>query len=588
MQSIQSLLGTRFADAFTKAFGPDFKSADPQIKPSNNAQFGDFQANAAMGLASRLGKNPRAIAQELVSHLDLSGLAQKPEIAGPGFINIKLDEAFLSNQLTAFIADPYSGIEASHNQEGLVVLDYSSPNVAKEMHVGHLRSTIIGDAIARILSATGSQVLRQNHLGDWGTQFGMLIEHITDLGWHTNGAHSISDLNQLYKEAKAKFDADPAFAERARSRVVLLQAGDEQTIKLWQFLIEESKKHFASVYATLGVLLDEGDYCGDSFYNPWLAPTVEELKKAGKAVESNGAMCVFPEGFTTKDGTPSPLILQKSDGGYGYDTTDMAAIRYRIREKKARRIIIVTDARQRQHFAMIFKAAAEAGWIPEGVVAEHVFFGSVNGDDGKPFKSRSGETIKLSDLLDEAVARAFAVVSSKNPELPEDERKNVARIVGIGAVKYADLSNDKVKDYVFSWDRMLAFDGNTAPYLQNAYVRIQSIFRKAKDHGVVFPEFATPTNASVQISESAERMLALKLLQFPETLTLVSKTLEPHRLCTWLYELASLYHQFYEHCPVLSAPTPSIRDSRLLLSAQVARFLEKGLNLLGIEVVPRM
>lgn len=588
MESISNHLAPRFRAALSKAFGPDYAETDPVLRPSGNPQFGDFQANLAMGLSKKLGKQPRQVATELLAHLDLTGLAKEPEVAGPGFINITLDNRFLAQLLSESPFQPQ--VSKPQTTQAPVVVDYSSPNVAKEMHVGHLRSTIIGDAICRVLEATGQPVLRQNHLGDWGTQFGMLIEHILDLGWSPEGAHSISDLNQLYKDAKAKFDQDPAFEQRSRSRVVLLQGGDPQTLGLWQLLIAESKEHFASVYKTLGVLLDEGDYRGESFYNPFLADTVEELKTLGLAGVSEGAVCAFPQGFKGPEGNPIPLILQKSDGGYGYDTTDMAALRYRIRTLGAQRIIYITDSRQMAHFAMCFQTAKEAGWITPEIKAQHIHFGSVLGEDGKPFKSRSGETVKLADLLTEAVDRALDVVQKKNPDLAPDKQKEIARIVGIGAVKYADLSGDRIKDYVFSWDRMLAFDGNTSPYLQNAYVRIRSIFRKAGATGVagVAADGTLGPVGPVVLTETAEKNLALKLLQFPELLEGVSRSLELHRLCTWLYELATAYHQFYERCPVLTAPDSGTVASRLTLSARVATALETGLKLLGIEVVPQM
>lgn len=603
MTSIQSVLTASFQSAMAAAFGPEYSQADPSIRPSANPQFGDFQANAAMGLAKALGKAPRVIASEIVAKLDLSSIALQPEIAGPGFINIKLEPSFLERLAREAAADPSCGA-IGDTGDGPVVVDYSSPNVAKEMHVGHLRSTIIGDAIARILKFAGQKVIRQNHLGDWGTQFGMLIEHISDLGWTPTGEHGIADLNQLYKDAKGKFDADPVFADRARKRVVALQAGDQPTVELWQLLIDESKVHFRDVYATLGVLLDDQDYRGESFYNPLLVPTVAELERIGLARMSEGAICAFPEGFLGPEGQAVPLILRKSDGGYGYDTTDMAAIRFRIQELKARRMIYVTDARQRQHFSMIFKAAEEASWLPRGVLAEHVFFGSVLGDDGKPFKSRSGETVKLSDLLVEAVNRAFELVSTKNPEMPEAERREIARVIGIGAVKYADLSNDRVKDYVFSWERMLAFDGNTAPYLQNAYVRIRSILRKAADEATASMDQAGRDLArelvaaldqsrallagEILVQEAAERALVLGILALPATAASAGQSLEPHRICTWLYDLATSYHQFYERCPVITAPDPATRRSRLALSALTARALAQGLDLLGIGVVSRM
>jgi len=579
MTDVQTTLHDAFRAAIAAAFGPEFADADPLIRLSANPEFGDYQANAAMGLAKRLHRPPREVAQAIVSGLELSDIAEKPGIAGPGFINIRLSASFLNRAARELASDPRLGIPAAESPE-TVVVDYSCPNVAKEMHVGHLRTTIIGDAIARILAFLGHRVIRQNHLGDWGTQFGMLIEHIADLGWKDGSAYSIGDLNELYRASKVKFDADPAFADRARRRVVALQSGDGPTVSLWKLLIGESKKHFDVVYAVLGVLLDDGDYRGESFYNPMLAPTVEELLNSGIAVISEGAACVFPPGFTGPEGGPTPLIVRKSDGGFGYDATDLAALRYRIRELHATRLIYVTDARQSRHFAMVFKGAEMAGWLAGGARAEHVPFGTVLGGDGKPFKTRSGDTVKLSDLLSEAEKRAFDIVSGKSPDTPEAERRALARAVGIGAVKYADLSNDRIKDYVFDWDRMLSFDGNTAPYLQNAYVRIRSIFRKAEAQGV------KPSEADCRTTE--ERNLALALLQFGGIVESVARTLEPHRLCGYLYDLASQFHSFYEKCPVLAAEDAAVRGSRLALCGQVAAVIAKGLELLGISVVEKM
>jgi arginyl-tRNA synthetase len=587
MSDVQTTLQDAFRAAIGAAFGPDFADADPQVRPSANPEFGDYQANAAMGLAKRLRKAPREVAQAIVSRLDLSGVAEKPGIAGPGFINIRLSPSFLNRAVSDVAAAPRLGASAAEKPE-TVVVDYSCPNVAKEMHVGHLRSTIIGDAVARVLVFLGHRVIRQNHLGDWGTQFGMLIEHIADLGWKADGAYSIGDLNELYRTAKVKFDADAGFADRARRRVVALQSGDGPTVQLWKLLIEESKKHFDAVYAKLGVLLDDGDYRGESFYNPMLAPTVEELLGSGIAVISEGAACVFPPGFTGQDGGPTPLIVRKSDGGFGYDATDLAAVRYRIRDLHATRLVYVTDSRQSRHFAMVFKGAEMAGWLIPPARAEHVPFGTILGEDGKPFKTRSGETVRLSDLLEEAERRAFDIVTAKSPDAPEAERRAVARAVGIGAIKYADLSNDRIKDYVFDWERMLSFDGNTAPYLQNAYVRIRSIFRKAA--AVAAPEAAaqglTPGNVDCRTAE--ERSLALALLEFGATVESVARSLEPHRLCVYLYGLASQFHSFYEKCPVLAAEDAAVRASRLALCGHVAATIAKGLELLGIAVVEKM
>jgi arginyl-tRNA synthetase len=582
VSDLQQTLAARFRAALAAAFGEAYARLDPLLRPTGNPRFGDYQANVAMSLAKLVGAKPRDVAQRLVDVLQVGDLCDKVEIAGPGFVNLHLSSAFLGSQTRAAADDPRLGVPAAGEPE-TVVVDYSAPNVAKEMHVGHLRSTIIGDAIARTLAFLGHRVIRQNHIGDWGTQFGMLIEHMLDEGWTTGGQHSIRDLNALYQSAKKKFDADPAFAERARRRVVLLQGGDETTHALWRELIAQSQAHFDAVYRRLGVQLTDADVRGESFYNDLLPGVVDELSRKGLLTESEGALCAFPPGFKGPEGAPVPLIVRKSDGGYLYATTDLAALRYRITSLGARRVVYVTDARQKQHFAMVFATAKLAGWLEGGVRTEHVPFGTVLGDDGKPFKTRSGDTVRLSELLDEAEERALAIVSEKDRDnaLGEAARARVAHVVGIGAIKYADLSSDRVKDYVFSWARMLSFDGNTAPYLQNAYVRIRAIFRKAGLSGA-------PAGAAVRVDEAAERALALQLVQFPQAVAAVAESLEPHRLCTYLYELAAAFHQFYEQCPVLTAPEPALKDSRLVLCDLTARTLAQGLGLLGIEVVEQM
>jgi arginyl-tRNA synthetase len=410
----------------------------------------------------------------------------------------------------------------------------------------------------------------------------MLVEHVSSLGWAPGQKHEIRDLNMLYREAKARFDADPDFASKSRLRVVALQSGESETVALWRELVLESKHHFAEVYKTLGVLLTDDDYFGESYYNDMLAPVTDELLRSGVAVESEGAVCVFPPGFKGQDGSAVPLIVRKTDGGYGYDTTDLAAFRHRVRDLKATRVIYVTDSRQKQHFAMLFEAAKMAGWLSDDVKAEHVPFGTILGEDGKPFKTRSGDTVRLQDLLEEAVQRAYAIVNEKAHELSEDEKRHIAHTVGIGAIKYADLSNDRIKDYLFSWDRMLSFDGNTAPYLLNAYVRIQSIFRKAEAAGLA------PSPDGVSIGTPEERALAVHLLKFGDTIRQVSRRLEPHWLCTYLFELASTFHHFYEKHSVINAPDAATARSRLAMCALVARTLKKGLELLGIGTIERM
>ncbi|WP_437974869.1 arginine--tRNA ligase [Sorangium sp. So ce295] len=563
--------------AITAAFGAEHAAVDPSLRRSTHA---DYQANAAMALGKRLGRPPREVAAAIVAALQLDGICRKVEIAGPGFVNLTLEDAYLTRELAETAGGGRLGIAPAAEPE-TVIVDYSGPNAAKEMHVGHLRSTIIGDALARVLEALGHRVIRQNHLGDWGTPFGMLIEHMLDLGEAAASQElSVGDLDAFYRQARAKFDGDAVFAERSRRRVVRLQGGDEQTLALWRQLVRESTRYFESVYRRLGVTLTDADFAGESFYNPMLPDVIEELGRKGLARESEGALCVFPAGFTGKGGEPLPLIVRKQDGGYGYATTDLAAIRHRLTTVGARRIVYVVGAPQSQHFAMVFATAREAGWLAPPARAEHVAFGSVLGADKKMFKTRSGDTVKLSDLLDEATERASKVVREKNPELDAEAADAVARAVGVGAVKYADLSSDRIKDYVFDWDRMLAFEGNTAPYLMYAHARIRSIFRKA---GV-----ESPREAEIVLSEPAERALALELLRFGAVLEDVAATLEPHRLCGYLFELAGSFTSFYERCPVLRAESDDVRRSRLALCDLTAEVLAKGLGLLGIEAPERM
>ena len=571
-------LTSRLHTAIAAAFGDDYADADPVLRPSDRA---DFQANAAMALAKTLGRPPRDVAAAIVEHLDTAEVIALAEVAGPGFINLTLADDFIARQVELAAADPRLGVPAAEKAD-TVVVDYSHPNVAKEMHVGHLRSTIIGDALVRALEFLGHRVIRQNHIGDWGTPFGMLIEHLLDVG-EDAAAHelSVGDLTAFYQEARKKFDADPGFGDRSRQRVVALQGGDEATLRLWHLLVEESARYFTTVYGRLGVTLTDDDLAGESIYNEWLPEVAAELENRGIARVDDGALCAFPPGFAGREGEPLPLIVRKSDGGYGYQATDLAAIRYRVRTLGANRIVYVVDAGQGQHLAMVFAVAAEAGWL-DGAVAEHAGFGLVLGKDKKRFRTRAGDTLKLSDLLDEAVERASATIAEKNPELDPAERERVANVVGIGAVKYADLSNDRVKDYVFDWDRMLSFDGNSGPYLQYAHARIRSIFRR----GEVDP--ASLEGVAVVLSEPAERALALQLLSFRQAVEATVAHLQPHRLCTYLFELASAFTTFFEHCQVLRADTEDLRRSRLLLCDTTARTLELGLGLLGISAPERM
>lgn len=562
MTGLVAILHHRLGSAFAAVAG---ERADPAVRRSQRA---DFQADGALALARRLGRNPRELAQAVLDHDPLADLCSATEIAGPGFINLTLRPEALADLVTTMGADDRLGVPVPVPET--VVIDYSAPNAAKEMHVGHLRSTIIGDAIARLLGWQGHRVVRQNHIGDWGTPFGMLVEQLRDSG---PGAHSIGDLNAFYRTAREKFDTDEDFRDRSRRRVVALQSGDDETRALWQTVIDQSAEYFDEVYERLGVLLTRADLAGESRYQSMLGPIADELDRHGLLRESDGAQCVFPAGFTNRDGEPLPLIVRKADGGYGYDTTDLAAIRYRIQDLKANRLLYVVGSPQREHFQMIFQTAREAGWLTDEVTATHVGFGSVLGADGRMLRTRAGVSVRLTELLDEAVARAAVQVRARGAEVDAD---SVARAVGIGAVKYADLSTDRMKDYTFDYDRMLAFDGNTAPYLQYAHARIRSIFRRTEE-----------APGPVTVTEQAERDLVIALLGFADLVPEVAASLEIHRLCGYLYDLATTFTRFYEHCPVLRAE-PATRASRLALCAQTARVLELGLDLLGIEAPQRM
>lgn len=574
-----AVLTSAFRDAIIAALGDEHRDADPALRLSQHA---DFQANAAMALGKKVKKPPREIAQAIVAKLDLGEVCDKVEIAGPGFINLTLKDSFLTREVQGSAADASLGIVPAARPE-TVVVDYSAPNVAKEMHVGHLRSTIIGDSLVRVLEALGHKVIRQNHVGDWGTPFGMLIEHLVDVGEEGAARElGLGDLNAFYQQARKKFEADESFADRARQRVVLLQAGDESTLGLWRTLFDQSARYFSTVYERLDVKLTREDIAGESFYNPLLEPTLAELTEKGLATLSDGALCVFPKGFVGRDGEPLPLIARKKDGGYGYATTDLAAIRYRVLTLGATRLLYVVGSPQNQHLTMVFSAAREAGWLVPPARAEHVGFGSVLGADKKMLKTREGAAIKLTSLIDEAIERAEIKVADKNPEMPAEDRAALARAIGIGAIKYADLSSDRIKDYVFDWDRMLAFEGNTAAYVMYACARRHSIFRKgAVDAGSVSAE-------QIVIAAPAEHRLGLALLRLGAVTTLVADTLEPHHLCTYLYEVASLFATFYQECPVLTAPTEAERRSRLALCDFTARVLARGLDLVGIQVPERM
>jgi len=576
MADPQEVLAERVSAAVAAAFGAGQAGADPLIRPS---QFADFQANVALPLAKRLGMAPRQAAEQIVAHLDVAGVCDRFEVSGPGFVNLTLASDWIAGQASGQLRDGRLGVPVAVPAE-TVVVDYSSPNVSKEMHVGHLRTTVVGDAIVRILEYLGHTVVRANHVGDWGTQFGMLIEHLQDVGEDAaRVALSAGEINAFYQAARIKFDADPAFAERSRHRVVALQAGDPDTLRLWQLMVTDSRQYYNAIYQRLGVTLTDADLAPESFYNPMLADVCAELEKDGIAVISDGALVAFPPGFTGRDGTPQPMILRKRDGGYGYDTTDLAAIRYRIRDLKATRLIYVVGAEQSLHFRMLFAVARQAGWLTDEVRAEHAVIGLVTGSDGGRIRTRTGDSVKLITLIDEAVERAEEVIAGRydDPGL----RRQIADAVGIGALKYADLSVARESGYTFDFDRMLALTGNTGPYLQYATARIRSIFRKA---GLDPRDAAGP----VRITEDAERALALALLGFGRSVHGAARAAEPHQLAGFLFELASVFTRFYEECPVLKAEDPAVRASRLALCALTLRTLVTGLGLLGIPVPERM
>ena len=551
----------------------------PVVAPSGRPQFGDFQANGVLGAAKKLGRNPRELAAEVVDKLQLEGIADRVEVAGPRFLNIFRDSGWSATELTRLGRDPRLGVAGAEAQT--VVIDYSSPNLAKEMHVGHLRSTIIGDAVARTLQFLGHRVIRQNHMGDWGTQFGMLIAELDrHLAAGEEAALALSDLGNFYRQAKAHFDAEPEFADLARDYVVRLQSGDARCDELWRRFIAISIEHSEAVYRRLGVTLPQQDIRPESAYNDALPGIVEALQTKGLLTEDDGARVVFLDELADKNGKPSPVIVQKRDGGYLYATTDLAALRFRVDELGADRVLYFIDARQNLHMQQVFTTARKAGWAPESVELLHCPFGTMMGSDGKPFKTRSGETVKLAALIDEAVERAAAVIRDKNHELDAATVAEISHKVGIGAIKYADLSKTRTHDYIFDWDSMLSFEGNTAPYLQYAYTRIRSRFRKAGGDA---------SDAAVRIDESAERDLALKLMQFGSVVQGVGERAYPHELCNYLFELATLFTAFYEQCPILrDGVARAVRDSRLQLARITADVLRQGLDLLGIEVMERM
>ncbi|MCT4705968.1 arginine--tRNA ligase [Enterobacteriaceae bacterium H16N7] len=576
--NIQALLSDKVSQALIAAGAP--ADCEPQVRQSAKVQFGDYQANGVMSVAKSLGKPPRQVAESVIANLDLTGIASKVEIAGPGFINIFLDPQFLAKNIDAAVSSDRAGVNTVAPQT--IVVDYSAPNVAKEMHVGHIRSTIIGDAAVRTLEFLGHKVIRANHVGDWGTQFGMLIAYLEKQQQENAGEMALSDLEEFYRAAKKHYDEDEAFAERARAYVVKLQGGDEYCRQMWRKLVDITMAQNQKTYDRLNVTLTRDDVMGESLYNPMLPGIVADLKAKGLAVESEGATVVYLDEYKNKDGDPMGVIIQKKDGGYLYTTTDIACAKYRYETLHADRVLYFIDSRQHQHLMQAWTIVRKAGYVPDSVPLEHEMFGMMLGKDGKPFKTRSGGTVKLTDLLDEAMERARTLVGAKNPDMPADELEALAKAVGIGAVKYADLSKSRTTDYIFDWDNMLAFEGNTAPYMQYAYTRVLSVFRKA---GI---DEAELLKSPVVLTEDREAQLAARLLQFEETLSVVARDGTPHVMCSYLYDVAGLFSGFYEHCPILTADTQEARNSRLKLALLTAKTLKLGLDTLGIQTVERM
>ena len=549
------------------------------IQNTKDKAHGDFASNIAMMLAKPAGMNPRELAEKIIAALPTDAAIKETQIAGPGFINFFVNDNFLEQQVADTLKADKLGIKQA-NPVQTIVVDYSSPNLAKEMHVGHLRSSIIGDAVVRALEFQGNKVIRQNHVGDWGTQFGMLLAYMEEKQ-QDGGELDLADLEGFYRAAKGRFDESEAFADRARELVVSLQSGDEYCNKLWAEFNSISLSHCLALYKRLNVSLTEADVRGESAYNDDLANIVAELKAKELLKEDQGAQCVFLDEFKNKDGDILPIIVQKAGGGYLYATSDLAAIRYRAQQLNADRVLYFVDQRQALHFEQVFTLAHKAGFAADNVSLEHLGFGTMNGEDGKPFKTRSGGTVKLADLLDESIERATALVREKNPDMGEDELNEIAQVVGISAVKYADLSKDRARDYIFNFDQMLSFEGNTAPYLLYAYTRVASIFDKA---GLDMNSFSS----DIALNEEKEKDLANKLMKFGEVLQRVTERGQPHILCTYIYELAGLFSSFYEHCPVLAADTEEQKNSRLALSALTGKTLQQGLDLLGIKTLQKM
>lgn len=576
--NIAALINDKVSKALEAAGAPAGSPA--AVRQSAKAQFGDYQANGVMGVAKKLGMNPREFAQKVIDVLDLDGIASKAEIAGPGFINIFLEPAFLAKQASAALADARLGIATQEQQT--IVADYSAPNVAKEMHVGHLRSTIIGDAVVRTLEFLGHKVIRANHIGDWGTQFGMLIANLERVEKEQGEVSmELADLEGFYRESKKLYDEDEAFAERARGYVVKLQGGDEHCAKMWKKLVDVTMIQNQRNYDRLNVSLSREDVMGESMYNDMLPTIVADLKAQGLAVEDDGAQVVFLDEYKNKDGEPMGVIVQKRDGGYLYTTTDIACAKYRYETLGADRVLYFIDSRQHQHLMQAWTIVRKAGYVPESVSLEHHAFGMMLGKDGRPFKTRAGGTVRLADLLDEATERAQKLIEEKNPELSTEEKANIANTVAMAAVKYSDLSKHRTTDYIFDWDNMLAFEGNTAPYMQYAYTRVASIFAKA---GIDMNSLT----GNIMVGDDKEKALISKLLQFDEAVTSVAREGQPHLMCSYLFELAGQFSSFYEACPILSAEDETVKQSRLKLAALTAKTIKQGLDLLGIETLERM
>ena len=576
--NIQQLLTQRVSQAMILA-GAD-NNCDALIKQSAKVQFGDYQANGIMATAKKLGIPPRALAEKVLQHLDIDDIADKVEIAGPGFINIFLKNSWIAEQNEIALNSDKLNITLPAKPQTIVV-DYSAPNVAKEMHVGHLRSTIIGDASVRVLSFLGHNVIRANHVGDWGTQFGMLIAYLEKMQNEHANDMELSDLESFYRAAKKHYDEDEVFAEKARNYVVKLQGGDEYCRDMWRKLVDITMTQNIATYKRLNVTLTVEDTMGESIYNSMLPGIVADLKQKKLAVESEGAIVVFLDEYKNKEGEPMGVIIQKRDGGYLYATTDIACAKYRYETLHADRILYYTDSRQHQHLEQVWTIVHKAKYVPESLQLEHHMFGMMLGKDGKPFKTRSGDTVKLNDLLDEACERASSLIRSKNPELSEAELSEIVDAVAIGAVKYADLSKNRTTDYVFDWDNMLSFEGNTAPYLQYAYTRVLSVFRKSD----ISEDSLT---GDISLDSDKERALATRLIQFDEAITTVANEGTPHVLCAYLYEIATLFSSFYENCPILTAENENLKQSRLKLALLTAKTLKVGLDMLGIKTVDKM